>query len=113
LDRADAFRTAHSELSSVFSELDWSRVRWAIHDVNRAEPAANRLLPQGATIKTIGNAALAWPAKLVLAPSLARQTLQWLEQRGISPSHNTTELPLPAAPLGLYPWEEVREWTQL
>ena len=113
LDRADALRTAYSELSSVFSEFDWTQVRWAIHDVNRAEPAANRLLPQGAAIKTIGNAALAWPAKLVLAPALASQTLQWLEQRGISPSHKTTELPLPAAALGLYPWEEVREWTRL
>jgi hypothetical protein len=88
-------------------------VRWAIFDIDRAEPSANKLLPQGPVLKTVGNAALAWPAKLVLAPGLASQALQWLEQLGIAPSHKMTELDLPAAEPGKYPWEEVREWIQL
>jgi glycine/D-amino acid oxidase-like deaminating enzyme len=110
---AEALRHAHTELTGVFPELDWKRVRWAIHDVNRAEPSANKLLPKGPTLKTAGNAALAWPAKLVLAPALASETLHWLEQQNISPSNRTTELPFPAAEPGKYPWEEVREWIQL
>ncbi len=108
-----ALRWAHSEMIDLFPWLDWKRVRWAIHDVDRAEPLANKLLPNGPTLTTIGNAALAWPTKLALAPALTRQALRWLEQQGVTPSHKTTALPLPPARLALYPWEEVREWIQL
>jgi glycine/D-amino acid oxidase-like deaminating enzyme len=113
LNPAEALHLAHAEMTGVFPELDWKNVRWAMHDVDRAEPAANKLLPKGPVLKTSGNAALAWPSKLVLAPALTGQALRWLEQQNISPSNRTTELPLPAAEPGRYPWEEVREWIQL
>ena len=113
MNRQDALRWAHSEMMEIFPWLDWSKVRWAIHDVDRAEPAANKLLPSGPTLTTIGNAALAWPTKLALAPALTQQALRWLEQQNISPSNKSTELPLPTAEAARYPWEEVREWIQL
>ena len=113
MDHRAALRWAHSEMTDLFPWLDWKTVRWAIHDVDRAEPAANKLLPSGPTLTTMGNAALAWPTKLALAPALAQQVLRWLEQQNISPSKKSTELPLPLAEPARYPWEEVREWIQL
>ena len=109
----DALRWAHSEMTNIFPWLDWSKVHWAIHDVDRAEPAASKLLPSGPTLTTVGNAALAWPTKLALAPALTQQALRWLEQQGVTPSHRSTTLPLPHAEAALYPWEEAREWTQI
>lgn len=111
--KMEALRLAQKEISRIFPDVDWKRVRWASFAVDRAEPSANQLLPQGPALKTAGNAALAWPAKLVLAPGLASQVLRWVEKLGISPSHKTTVLPLPAAEPGRYPWEEVDEWIQL
>ena len=109
----EPLRWAHSEMTKIFPWLDWESVRWAIHDVDRAEPAANKLLPSGPTLTTIGNAALAWPTKLALAPALTQQALRWLEQQNVSPSGKSTELSLPLAEAARYPWEEVREWIQL
>ena len=107
---AGALRWAHSEMTDLFPWLDWKKVQWAIHDVDRAEPLANKLLPTGPTLTTVGNAALAWPTKLALAPALTLQALRWLEQQGVTPSHRTAALPLPAAETARYPWEEVRDW---
>ena len=113
LSDAEALRWAHSEMTDLFPWLDWKKVSWAIHDVDRAEPLANKLLPTGPTLTTVGNAALAWPTKLALAPALTLQALRWLEQLGVMPSHRTTTLPLPAAEPARYPWEEVRDWRTL
>ena len=110
---AEAFCWARSEMTSIFPWIDWKPVRWAIHDVDRAEPHASKLLPTGPTLTTLGNAALAWPTKLALAPALSQQVLRWLEQQSISPSGKSTELPWALAEPGRYPWEEVREWIQL
>ena len=110
---AEAFRWAHAEMTDLFPWLNWRDVRWAIHDVDRAEPHASKLLPSGPTLITIANAALAWPTKLALAPALTQQALRWLEQRQVTPSGHTTPLPLPRAVAARYPWEEVREWMQL
>ena len=107
----EALRWARSEMASIFPWLDWISIRFAIHDVDRAEPAASRLLPSGPTLTTMSNAALAWPTKLALAPALTQQALRWLEQLGVNPSGRATELPLPLAEPAPYPWEETRAWT--
>jgi len=109
----ESLQMAQTEVAGIFPWLDWKQVQWAIHDVNRAEPSANKLLPSGATIRTVGNAALAWPTKLALAPALADQVLRWLEEQSVLPSNKSTQLPLMPAELGKYPWEEVREWIHL
>jgi hypothetical protein len=107
----EALRWARSEMASIFPWLDWKAIRFAIHDVDRAEPAASRLLPGGPTLTAVGNAALAWPAKLALAPALTQQALRWLEQLGVAPSGRVSELPLPLAEPAPSPWEETRAWT--
>ncbi len=113
MNDAEALRWAYAEMTDLFPRLDWKKVSWAIHDVDRAEPLANKLLPSGPTLTINGNAALAWPTKLALAPALTLQALRWLEQLGVTPSHSTTALPLPIAEPAHYPWEEVRAWRTL
>jgi glycerol-3-phosphate dehydrogenase len=110
---AEALHLAHSEMTEIFPGLDWKQAKWAIHDVDRAEPAVGKLLPSGPTLRTLGNTALGWPAKLALAPALAAQVIAWLEKQNISPSNKSTNLPLPQAEPGKYPWEQVRGWIQL
>ncbi len=109
----EALGWAHREMTDMFPWINWKEVHWAIHDVDRAEPAASKLLPSGPTLTTLGNAVLAWPTKLALAPSLTQQVLRWLDQQNISPSGQATTLPFSSAEPALYPWEEVREWIQL
>jgi glycine/D-amino acid oxidase-like deaminating enzyme len=113
MGETESLNWARREMTDMFPWLDWKKVRWAIRDVDRAEPAASRLLPSGPTLTTVGNAALAWPTKLALAPALTQQVLRWLEQQNISPSGKTTTLPLPTTEPARYPWEEVHEWIQL
>lgn len=108
-----ALRWAHSEMTDLFPWLDWKQVRWAIHDLDRAEPHASKLLPSSPTLTTVGNAALAWPTKLALAPALTQQALRWLEQQGVTPSGKSTELPLPAVEPSPYPWEEKTKWVTI
>ncbi len=108
-----ALRWAHSEMTDLFPWLDWKKVRWAMHDVDRAEPHASKLLPSCPTVTSVGNAALAWPTKLALAPALTQQALRWLEQQGVTPSGKVTELSLPAAEPSPYPWEEKTKWVPM
>jgi glycine/D-amino acid oxidase-like deaminating enzyme len=110
---AEALRWASGEMKAILPWLDWSRAAWAIHDVDRAEPAASKLLPSGPTLTPVGNAALAWPTKLAFAPSLASQAARWLEQSGVHPSGQQAELPLPLAEPAAYPWEMVQEWRRV
>jgi glycine/D-amino acid oxidase-like deaminating enzyme len=106
----EALKWARAEMASVFPWIDWKKIAFAIHDVDRAEPAASKLLPSGPTVSSVGNAALAWPTKLALAPALTQQVIRWLEQRGLAPSGKATALPLPQAEPAPYPWEEDRKW---
>lgn len=108
-----AVRWADAEMKELFPWLDWKQVRWAVHDVNRAEPQASKLLPGGPTLTTVGNVALAWPTKLALAPSLTLQALRWLEQLNVTPSRRETKLSWPAAEAAKYPWEEAKQWIRL
>lgn len=113
MNNEQALNWACAEMKEILPMVDWKNVRWAIHDVDRAEPAVGKLLPSGPVLRTVGNTALAWPTKLALAPALANQALEWLEKQNIPPSHRSTTLPLPQAEPAKYPWERVREWIQL
>ena len=107
---AEALHWAQGEMRALFPWLDWSAVRWAIHDVDRAEPQSSKLLPSAPTLLPVGNAALAWPTKMAFAPALALKTLHWLQELRVEPSGRATTLPLPRAETGPYPWEEAQTW---
>lgn len=113
IDKIAALKMAQSEMQEIFPAVDFKDARWALYDVERAEPFTNNLLPTGPTLRTVQNIAFGWPAKLALAPAFADQALLWLKRKGISPSNKLTILPLPEAVVGNYPWEKVHEWIQI
>jgi hypothetical protein len=113
MKEADALKMAQSEMEEIFPTLDFASARWALHDVERAEPFANKLLPAGPTLRIVENIAFGWPGKLALAPAFVAQALLWLNGKGIAPSQKVTTLLLPQAECGKYPWEKVNEWIQI
>lgn len=108
LEDGAAIRLARKTLQEVFPQLSWSNLEWSCWAVDRAEPHATNRLPDGPALLERGNTALAWPTKLVYAPELARQAVDFV-RRKISPGNQMGDpVPLPAVPMGRYPWEEAR-----
>ncbi|MES2708424.1 MAG: FAD-dependent oxidoreductase [Verrucomicrobiota bacterium] len=102
----EAITSARRKLMEIFPNLDFSQTRWACWSVDRAEPNAARRLPDGPALVERGNAALAWPAKLVYAPALAEKALDFVAGR-LSPAAvpASDAIPLPLAEMGTFPWE--------
>lgn len=113
MDLAESLDRTRVEMTRLFPWLNWKRFQWAIYEISGAEPEANQLLTGGPQLTVQGNAALAWPTKLALAPALGDQIIEWLKVQNIPPSYRTTELSLPPASIDLYPWEKVHEWRRL
>lgn len=113
LSDGEAIRNAREKLAGIFPKRDFSRLRWACWSVDRAEPNAASRLPDGPALLERGNAALAWPAKLVYAPALAEKALEFVKAR-VSPAADGPRLPLPLPPamLGHYPWETA-DWRDI
>ena len=105
-------RQARKKLSGIFPDLRWDGLEWACWKVDRAEPNAASRLPDGPALLERGTTALAWPTKLVYAPALADQALEFTA-RHLTPGEMATDpIPLPLAGMGHYPWE-TEEWRSL
>lgn len=103
---ADAISNARGKLEEIFPGLDFSGMRWACWSVDRAEPNAASRLPDGPALLERGNAALAWPAKLVYAPALAEKALDFVTQKlPVTDAPASDSIPLPLAEMGTFPWE--------
>ncbi len=96
---------AKQEMMSLFPDLPWREAQWRVLDIDRAEPAqpkANR--PDSPFVHREGNAVVCWPTKLTLAPLLGDEVMENLKD--LSPvGRHCTALPLPAARVGLPPWD--------
>lgn len=107
-------RQAHQELSNLMPWLDLSDAQWATLPVNRAEPKQQNLIrPDKAFIGPAAhctNLSVAWPTKLTLAPNLATEALEHLQQQGIRPSDTSVDLSpldvLPQASVAKSPWDQ-------
>jgi hypothetical protein len=111
---AGAVRFGAAELAAIFPGISWGDFEFAVWDIDRAEPhtATGRLPPEPVVVPR-GNAALAWPTKLVLAPALADRVLDWVRGLGLEPSGQPgARPPLPPAEVGLYPWEQASGWAK-
>ena len=107
----EAVRFAASELTAIFPGIDWSAYEFAAWDIDRAEPhTPSGKLPPDPVLHDQGNAALAWPTKLVLAPALADRALNWAKECTVPSGADADRLSLPKAPVGLYPWELATNW---
>lgn len=78
---------AKAELAKIFPQIDLSDAKWASFMVDRAEAKqADGSKPDSATVFNSGKHITAWPTKLALAPVLADQVLEILQQENINPS---------------------------
>jgi glycerol-3-phosphate dehydrogenase len=101
----ESLKFAASELSAIFPKHSWSQYAYAAWDIDRAEPHQSvRFMPSEPTVNVLGNSALAWPTKLVFAPGLATKIAQEAAER--STPMPAPHLPLPAAVIGQYPWDQ-------
>lgn len=104
---SEAILNARNKLAGIFPKLSWENLEWSSWEVDRSEPGAAARLPDGPALMEQRNAALVWPTKMVYAPALADQVLEFV-QKQISPPPATSRgmaVPLPMAEVGKYPWE--------
>jgi len=104
-------RAAKKLLAKHLPWQDLSRAAWATFRIDRAEglqPDGTR--PDGPLVKTAGNAIVAWPTKLVLAPLTADLILDEFAKMNLSPRQDAEpapSLPLPPAPVAQPFWEDL------
>ena len=77
---------AKKEIEVLFPWLDLSKASFKSFFINRAEakqPGGKR--PESSFVSILGNAIVAWPTKLALAPVLVDSVIQHLEKQQIKP----------------------------
>jgi len=108
-DRESQIEAARHELKQLFPRLDLTQAEITTFMIDRAELLQrNGVKPESSSIKTVDNMTIAWPTKLALAPKLADDIIQQLQQHALQPQWiDTRELrswpmPIIAKPI----WEE-------
>jgi len=107
---------AKAELTAALPGWQTTPVEWTSYAVDRAERSTNDgTLPGDVQIVRAGQALVAWPTKLVLAPRLAQQVVaqlalppatDWQNWRGA-----LDELRWPAPLFAVAPWEQELPWS--
>ena len=102
---------AKKELQALMPWLDFTIMQWATIDINRAEvKQADGSRPSSSYYDEINNLITVWPTKLALAPNLAREVLEHLENINTTKS-GAEEMPgLSHAPIADLPWQEEDIW---
>jgi len=111
---ADTIKRAKDEMQSIFPSIKWSEVEWACFPIDRAEPRDPKgNLPPEPRLLEKGTSVIAWPTKLVYAPLLADRVEEFVGRSGLKASPATDFPQLPAAAVGLLPWQRDLKWTRL
>jgi glycine/D-amino acid oxidase-like deaminating enzyme len=108
-DSKAQIRAAREELVALFPWLDFSTAEFATLMIDRAEPSQKSgFKPESSFVKSIQNMMIAWPTKLALAPKLAADVIQQLQNKGLVAGHcETRELrSWPIPPLATPIWED-------
>jgi len=108
-DSETQINAARKELSDLFPWLDFSAAEYATFTVDRAEPKQKSgMKPETSYSKVVGNMTIAWPTKLALAPKLAEEIMQHLQNMQMTPQlFDTRELRAwPMPPLARPVWED-------
>lgn len=106
----EQIQVVKKELRELFPWLDFSNAKFASFFVDRAErKQSDGKRPDSCSFADVGNATVAWPTKLALAPLLANQIVESLNRKEIKPRFaDTRELrawPMPA--LAKPVWDEL------
>lgn len=112
----DLIRRARHELQAVLPEIDFTQAEWSACRVDRAEGiTAEGGRPDNVQVLCAGNVTTGWPAKLALAPVLAREIAARISAPTGNSTQNWAELadwPRPAVATPL--WDEPgRNWVNL
>lgn len=116
----ELIQAAQAELHSLIPWLNLQGAEWATLPIERAEPLQPGFVrPDNAFVDRVAgtNALVGWPTKLTLAPNLANQVLDFLQQDGIAPGPTPASTKslldnlclrdyLPYAEPGKTPWEQ-------
>jgi glycine/D-amino acid oxidase-like deaminating enzyme len=110
LDSAQQVEIAKRELQDIFSWLDFSTAEFASFLVDRAEPMqSGGKRPDSSYCKEIGNAIVAWPTKMALAPKLADEVIACLQKtdtkQGAFDTRALRAFPMPAMAVPI--WDEL------
>lgn len=109
-ERAEQIQAAQAELQTLFPWIDFSTAEFATFMIDRAEPLQkNGLKPEKAMMFTVENMVIGWPTKLALAPQLATDIMQHLQQLQITPQPvDARELRAwPMPPVAAPVWEDL------
>ncbi len=110
---AEQIAAARTELTALLPWIDFSQCRFAVLDIDRAEPLmSGGRRPDDAYVHSADGVLTAWPTKLAFAPRLAAQVLQMLQAENILPGGDGGALPGCAFPgYALLPWQEEERWS--
>lgn len=109
VDPAEQITRSKQKLHELFPWCDLRDARWHSFYINRAEAAqAGGKRPDHASVLQGGNLLFCWPTKLTLAPNLATQVLNTVQELGLHPgAGDGTGLQLPFPAVALPPWEQL------
>jgi glycerol-3-phosphate dehydrogenase len=116
LESADLIRRAGSELRAVLPGIDFAGAEWSTYRVDRAEGVTSGSgRPDNVQVLCAGNVTTGWPAKLALAPVLAREIAGRISAPTGGVSCSWTELAnWPRPPVATPLWnEQDRLWLSL
>jgi len=108
---AEQVQVAQHELQDLMPWLDLAQTQWATLRIDRAEPKQpDGKRPDTSYCDDTQGVITAWPTKMALAPKLAEDVLQQLEQTGVSPSGRQTLPGWPCPVFAVLPWQEEQRW---
>ncbi|WP_298863963.1 FAD-dependent oxidoreductase [uncultured Gimesia sp.] len=119
MNRGELIRHAARELAASVPGIDLSGLEWNTYRVDRAEGATKTgVRPETAQVLKEGNLFTAWPSKLALAPRLATEVCDHLQQINVKPAQDDTPWKdvfstLPRPQVALPPWETSEDWVTL
>jgi glycerol-3-phosphate dehydrogenase len=108
---AEQIQAAQAEFQDLMPWLDLSQAQWASLHIDRAEPRqADGKRPDTSFVEENRGVITSWPTKMALAPKLAADVMEHLQQNDIVASGTQ---PLPAWPkpaFAVLPWQEEQRW---
>lgn len=119
MNRRELIQHAAQELAAAVPGIDLTGLEWTTYAVDRAEGITKSgLRPESPQILKESNLFTAWPAKLALAPCLATEVCQCLQEINLIPTSGNvswkesfTILPRPL--VAQPPWETAEDWVTL
>jgi glycerol-3-phosphate dehydrogenase len=116
IDAQQQIAAAKKELNTIFPGINCEQMAWATLKIDRAEgQQSDGSRPSKPVIHSKGKQITVWPTKLVFAPMVADEVMQWVKDSGLQPSqiggdvNQQNKLDLPVASVGIYPWDSA-EW---